>query len=195
MMCVCNFSLPKNSVKGQLISKANSTIFTWTKKRTKYFSISALEFVGSSPTQGNMFYLHWKIIWITEKAHLRSYFRKKKTLPWVELEPTKVLYLQGRNRKIFHSVFGWNENCRICFRDYLTFTYHIFKLGRSKKNYVLIRTFQGCWGQRMLYGKVVYDRNHYFGLGPILKLKPKLADTFGGYRNRYYILKEESSYR
>ena len=26
---------------------------------------------------------------------------------------------------------------------------------------------------------VVYDRNHYFGLGP----KPKLADTFGRYRN------------
>jgi hypothetical protein len=33
------------------------------------------------------------------------------------------------------------------------------------------------------YGIVVYDRNHYFGLGPILK--PKLADTFGRYRNRY----------
>ena len=30
---------------------------------------------------------------------------------------------------------------------------------------------------------VVYDRNHYFGLG--LKPKPKLGDTFGGYRNRY----------
>ena len=37
------------------------------------------------------------------------------------LEPTKVLYLQGRNRKIFRSIFGSNENCRICFRDYLTF--------------------------------------------------------------------------
>ena len=41
--------------------------------------------------------------------------------------------------------------------------------------------------------KLVYDRNHYFGLGPIPK--PKLADTFGRYRNRYqnYILKGESS--
>ena len=29
------------------------------------------------------------------------------------------------------------------------------------------------------YYKLVYDRNHYFGLGPILKLKPKLADTCG----------------
>ena len=38
------------------------------------------------------------------------------------LEPTKVLYLQGRNRKIFRSVFGSNEKCRICFRDYLTFS-------------------------------------------------------------------------
>ena len=43
---------------------------------------------------------------------------------------------------------------------------------------------------------VVYDRNHYFGFGLILKPKPKLADTFGRYRNRYrnYILKGESSY-
>ena len=42
---------------------------------------------------------------------------------------------------------------------------------------------------------LVYDRNHYFGFGP--KPKPKLADTFGRYRNRYrnYILKGESSYR
>ena len=30
---------------------------------------------------------------------------------------------------------------------------------------------------------VVYDRNRYFGFGWILK--PKLADTFGRYRNRY----------
>ena len=29
------------------------------------------------------------------------------------------------------------------------------------------------------YGLVVYDRNHYFGLGPILKQKPKMSDTFG----------------
>ena len=38
--------------------------------------------------------------------------------------------------------------------------------------------------------EVVYDQNHYFGLGPIPKRKPKLADTFGRYRNWYrnYIL-------
>ena len=43
----------------------------------------------------------------------------------------------------------------------------------------------------------VYDRNHYFGFRPIPKPKPKLADTFGRYHNRYrnYILKGESSYR
>jgi hypothetical protein len=45
--------------------------------------------------------------------------------------------------------------------------------------------------------QVVYDRNHYFGLGRIPK--PKLADTYGRYRNRYrnYIFKgeSESSYR
>ena len=44
--------------------------------------------------------------------------------------------------------------------------------------------------------ELVYDQNHYFGLGPIPKPKPKLADTFGRYHNWYrnYILKEESSY-
>ena len=44
--------------------------------------------------------------------------------------------------------------------------------------------------------EVVYDRNHYFGLGPIPKPKPKLADTFGRYRNQYrnHISKGESGY-
>ena len=44
---------------------------------------------------------------------------------------------------------------------------------------------------------LMYNRNHYFGLGLIPKPKPKLVDTFGQYRNRYqnYILKGESSYR
>ena len=44
---------------------------------------------------------------------------------------------------------------------------------------------------------LVYDRNHYFGFGPIPKLKPKLADTFGRYRNRYrnHISKGKSSYQ
>ena len=32
---------------------------------------------------------------------------------------------------------------------------------------------------------LVYNRNHYFGLGPILKRKPKLADTFDRYCNSY----------
>ena len=32
---------------------------------------------------------------------------------------------------------------------------------------------------------VLYNRNHYFGLGPILKPKPKLANTFNQYFNRY----------
>ena len=44
------------------------------------------------------------------------------------------------------------------------------------------------------YSCVVYC---YFGLGPIPKSKPKLADTFGRYRNRYqiHISKGESSYQ
>ena len=45
--------------------------------------------------------------------------------------------------------------------------------------------------------KVAYDRNHYFGFGPIPKPKPKLVDTFGRYRNRYQnqISKGKSSYQ
>ena len=47
------------------------------------------------------------------------------------------------------------------------------------------------------YLSIVYDRNHYFGFGPIPKPKPKLADTFGRYRNRYrnHISKGKSSYQ
>ena len=47
------------------------------------------------------------------------------------------------------------------------------------------------------YCFLVYDRNHYFGFGPIPKPTPKMADNFGRYLNRYrnYILKGESSYR
>ena len=49
--------------KGQLISKGLFAIFTWTKKRTKNFSISAPKndtFVGSSLTQGSIFFFYLK---------------------------------------------------------------------------------------------------------------------------------------
>ena len=36
----------------------------------------------------------------------------------------------------------------------------------------------------------MYDRNHNFGLGPIPKPKPKLADTFDRYCNQYRNQKE-----
>ena len=39
----------------------------------------------------------------------------------------------------------------------------------------------GLW----CHGISVKDQNLYFGLGPIPKPKPKLADTFGRYLNRY----------
>ena len=44
---------------------------------------------------------------------------------------------------------------------------------------------------------VVYNQNHYFGLGPIPKPKPKLADTFSRYRSQYrnHISKGKSSYQ
>ena len=45
--------------------------------------------------------------------------------------------------------------------------------------------------------RLVYDRNHFFGLGPIPKSKPKNADIFGRYRNCYWshISKGKSSYK
>ena len=51
---------------------------------------------------------------------------------------------------------------------------------------------------RVFFGKgePLYYRNHFFGLGPIQKSKPKLADTFSLYLNRYrnHISKGEPSY-
>ena len=44
----------------------------------------------------------------------------------------------------------------------------------------------------MQYTNIVYDRNHYFGLGPIPKTKPKLADTV---TDTETISKEESTYQ
>ena len=99
----------KLCAKGQLISKGLLAIFAWTKKRTKNFSISALEiystFVGSSPTQGHIIFsiicfLKCLMIYLIQinkkmcknnwkKVHLRPDFRKNKILPWVRLEPTK----------------------------------------------------------------------------------------------------------
>ena len=46
---------------------------------------------------------------------------------------------------------------------------------------------------KSIHRDVVYDRNHYFGLGLIPKPKPKLADTFGRYRN--HISKGKYNYR
>ena len=45
------------------------------------------------------------------------------------------------------------------------------------------------------YLVVVYDRNQHFGLGLIPKLKHKLADTFGRYRDRNHISIEKFSYQ
>ena len=55
---------------------------------------------------------------------------------------------------------------------------------------ILYFVWNNYWFGRLT---VVYDRNHYFGLGPIPK--PKLVDTFGWYHNRYrnHISKGESS--
>ena len=72
----------------------------------------------------------------------------------------------------------------------------------NDRDYKGAKVFQESYALRFhkivsQYSVLVYDRNHYFGLGPIPKPKPKLADTFGQYCNRYqnYILKGESIYR
>ena len=62
---------------------------------------------------------------------------------------------------------------------------------------------ESLWSKKFMnprlpnWPKLVYNRNHYFGLGPIPKPKPKLADTFGRYRNWYrnHISKGKSSYQ
>ena len=63
-------------VKGQLISKASSTVFTWTKKRTQYFSISALKIYCS------------KIV-LSWKSPFKIRFHKKKFLERVRAEIEK----------------------------------------------------------------------------------------------------------
>ena len=57
--------------------------------------------------------------------------------------------------------------------------------------------FYNLYASWIYYISAVYNQNHYFVLGPILKPKPKLADTFGQYRNQYqnHILQGEYSYR
>ena len=57
------------------------------------------------------------------------------------LEPTKVLDLQGRNRKIFRSFFGSNENSKKSFQNYLTFSEAVFQ-GQHKEI--------GCKGKEAL---------------------------------------------
>ena len=62
---------------------------------------------------------------MSEKAQVRSDFRKKYFLEWGS-NPRKyyfgTIYLQGRNRKIFSFVFGANENSKKSFRNLLTFS-------------------------------------------------------------------------
>ena len=54
------------STKGQIISKANHTVFIWTKKRTKYFFYFCPKidsrFVGSSPTQESILLLQFVVL-------------------------------------------------------------------------------------------------------------------------------------
>ena len=100
-----------------------------------------------------------------------------------------MLLCKSRRKEIW-KVF-W-QSC-LCFRLF-NYKHKHGVLQRPMLNAVFILIYRN---------ELVYDRNHYFGLGPIPKPKPKpnpkpkLTDTFGRCRNRYrnYILKEESSYR
>ena len=55
------------------------------------------------------------------------------------------------------------------------------KVGISQEHLLCARTYF-----RTTVCHLVYDRNHYFGLGPIPKLKPTWADTFGQYCSNPY---------
>ena len=61
------------------------------------YKLTMPEYKNSST---NIKFEHRKCIRISEKAHLRSYFRKKKS-PWVELEPTKEIYFRAGIQKYF----------------------------------------------------------------------------------------------
>ena len=63
-----------------------------------------------------------------------------------------------------------------------------FECPKSIRNYekkIILGTSDAWLMSRLAHqpSDLVYDRNHYFGFGPIPK--PKLVDTFGRYRNRY----------
>ena len=69
---------------------------------------------------------------------------------------------------LMNSRGNWDYGQFLWTAGYSTFKFQIF--------------FHFCIVTRVLTS---YDKNHYFGLGRILKVKPKLADSFGWYSNRY----------
>ena len=78
----------------------------------------------------------------------------------------------------------------VCVRSYTADEYLKVEPKRSSLSWPL-----KIWNDSTFH--LVSDRNHYFGLGPIAKPKPKLAGSFSRYRNgsRNHILKWESSYQ
>ena len=111
--------------KGQLISKANSTVFTWTKKRTKiffYFCPEDILLRGFKPhSRKYVFFLIYDVLHITlvslivwsvhnlfylnSKGILKGQIEEKKIFPWVGLEPTNLESIFGQKYKNISFVF------------------------------------------------------------------------------------------
>ena len=79
----------------------------------------------------------------------------------------------------------------MCVKYFLSLPQKNLSSEKTETNYLIF-----VWW-RKYYLELVYNRNQYFGLGPIPRLKPKLADTFGQYCIRYlhHISNGELSYQ
>ena len=102
------------------------------------------------------------------------------------------LYIHGpKNQKAFSSWPDfWNFYLFIHFENWWcnlligpqpkAFKWEFSVLSLWRKKMRILITLKNHGQQHYI---LVYDRNHYFGLGLIPKPKPKLADTFNRYRN------------
>ena len=108
--------------------------------------------------------------YISSFQYFNSFGLHEKRKPLTSALVTKIGFVTGTNWLLFGGLYQHAMNDIMTARTISLFSFWLTHLA------------------------LVYNRNHYFGLGPIPKPKPKLADTFGRYRNRYWnhILKGES---
>ena len=121
---------------------------------------------------------------------------------WIEIViPLASFYIPRcgfLSQKLYRPTVGWNcSSDQEKFWKFKAEGKELTKILRSLEQFIRSRFLYNLkvFGPVVQY--VVYNRNHYSGLGPIPKPNPKLADTFGRYRNRYrnHISKQKSSYQ